>query len=194
MTLDGKWRVTASRHVLKDRWISVRADDCLTIENVAIAPFYVLEYPDWVHIVALGPDDSVLLVRQYRHGQGGFSLEIPAGAMDEADADPLAAARRELLEETGCAGDLVLVGVTSPNPSTHANRVHTVVARNVVRVAEPSADPTERIEVVWTPVATALRQATNGEMTAAIQVASLLVGLAHAGAATIAPREKQALA
>lgn len=190
MALDGKWRVTASRHVLKDRWISVRADDCLTDENVVIAPFYVLEYPDWVHIVALDLDDNVLLVRQYRHGQGDFSLEIPAGAIDETDADPLAAARRELLEETGCTGDLALVGVTAPNPSTHANRIHTVVARNVVRVAEPLVDPTERIETVWTPVATALRQATNGEMMTAIQIASLLIGLAHAGVVTIAPREK----
>lgn len=193
MALDGKWRVTASRHVHKDRWISLRADDCVTDDGVEIAPFYVLEYPDWVHIVALDDQDNVLLIRQYRHGQKDFSLEIPAGAIDPTDADPLVAAARELREETGHAGQMSLVGVTTPNPSTHTNRIHTVVVRNAVRVSNPAGDPTERIEPIWTPIATALAQALNGEMVAAIQIASLLTGLAHAGAVTIAAREQSVM-
>ena len=66
----GKWRVTGSRYVHKDRWIAVRADDCVTEDGVSVAPYYVLEYPDWVEIVALDADDNLLLVRQYRHGVG----------------------------------------------------------------------------------------------------------------------------
>lgn len=190
MALDGKWRVTASRHVHKDRWISLRADDCVTDDGVEIAPFYVLEYPDWVHVVALDPDDNVLLVRQYRHGLGDLSLEIPAGGMNAGETDPLAAAARELLEETGCAGTLSLVGVTTPNPATHANRIHTILARDVVQVAAPSDDPTERIEPLWTPAAEVLRLALSGQMVASIQVASLLTALARAGVATIEVREK----
>jgi len=190
MALDGKWRVTASRYIHKDRWISLRADDCVTDEGVEIAPFYVLEYPDWVHIVALDPDDKVLLVRQYRHGLGGLSLEIPAGGVSARETDPLAAAARELLEETGCAGTLSLVNVTTPNPATHANRIHTVLARDVVQVAAPSDDPSERIEPFWTPAAEAVRLALSGRMAASIQVASLLMALAQAGVATIAVREK----
>jgi hypothetical protein len=44
MTSDGKWRVTASRYIHKDRWIALRADDCLTDDGVPVAPYYVLEY------------------------------------------------------------------------------------------------------------------------------------------------------
>jgi 8-oxo-dGTP pyrophosphatase MutT (NUDIX family) len=181
MSSDGKWRVAASRHVLKDRWISVRADDCVTDTGVEIAPYYVLEYPDWVHVVALDADDNVLLIRQYRHGGDLFSVELPAGMMDPGETDPLAAAARELMEETGCAGDLTYVGQNSPNPATHTNRVHTVVARDVVAAGAPADDPTERIEAFWVSAAEALRMALNNELTSAIQLASLLTGLAQAG-------------
>jgi 8-oxo-dGTP pyrophosphatase MutT (NUDIX family) len=171
---DGKWRVTASRQVHKDRWISLRADDCVTDEGAVVAPFYVLDYPDWVHVVAFDADDNVLLIRQYRHGLAGMSIELPAGAMDADDVDPVVAGARELLEETGCAGTLSFYGTLSPNPASHSNRQHTVIARDVVRVAAPVDDPTERIETFWVTRAEALRMALSGEMIAAIQVASLL--------------------
>jgi 8-oxo-dGTP pyrophosphatase MutT (NUDIX family) len=166
----------------------VRADDCLTQDGVPVAPYYVLEYPDWVEIVALDAADNVLLVRQYRHGMAGFSIELPAGAMDPSDASPCAAAARELLEETGCAGDMVWVGQAHPNASTHANRAHVVLARNVVRVAAPKDDPAERIESFWVSAAEALRMALAGELHVGMHVASLLRGLAHAGVATLAVR------
>jgi 8-oxo-dGTP pyrophosphatase MutT (NUDIX family) len=185
MATDGKWRVTASRYVHKDRWISVRADDCVTDEGAVVAPYYVLEYPDWVEVVALDADDNVLLVKQYRHGLGGISIELPAGGMEPTDTDPCAAAGRELLEETGCAGILTLVGDTRPNAGTHSNRTHIVLARHTAKVAEPKDDPTERIERLWVPAAEALRMALAGELTVGMQVASLLRGLAQAGVASI---------
>lgn len=185
MASDGKWRVTASRYVHKDRWIALRADDCVTDEGAVVAPFYVLEYPDWVEVVALDADDNVLLIKQYRHGLGGISIELPAGGMEPTDADPLMAAERELLEETGCAGVLTPVGDTRPNAGTHSNRTHIVLARQVTKVAEPKDDPTERIERLWVPAAEALRMALAGELTVGMQVASLLRGLAQAGVASI---------
>lgn len=185
MATDGKWRVTASRYVHKDRWIAVRADDCVTEEGAVVAPYYVLDYPDWVEIIALDAADNVLLVKQYRHGLGGLSIELPAGGMEPTDADPLQAARRELLEETGCAGVLTLVGETRANAGTHSNRTHIVLARQVAKVAEPKDDPTERIEKLWVPAAEALRMALAGELTVGMQVASLLRGLAQAGVASI---------
>jgi 8-oxo-dGTP pyrophosphatase MutT (NUDIX family) len=178
---DGKWRVTASRIVHQDRWISLRADDCVTDEGAVVAPYYVLEYRDWVELVALDADHNVLLVRQYRHGLGDLSNELPAGGMDEGETDPVEAARRELLEEAGCAGTLELIGETRPNAGTHSNRVHIVLARNVVKVAEPKDDPHERIEPFWVSAAEALRMALDGELTVGMQAASLLRGLAKAG-------------
>lgn len=182
---DGKWRVTASRYIHRDRWISVRADDCVTDEGAVIAPYYVLEYPDWVEVVALDADNNVLLVRQYRHALGDISTELPAGGMEPHDVDPCLAAARELLEETGCAGRFTLVGESRPNAGTHTNRTHVVLARDVLRVSEPVNDPTERIESFWVTAGEAVRMALAGEITIGMQAAALLRGLAAAGVVKI---------
>lgn len=182
---DGKWRVTASRVVHKDRWIHLRADDCVTDEGAVVAPYYVLEYRDWVELVALDAENNVLLVKQYRHGLGDLSIELPAGGMDEGETDPVETARRELLEEGGCAGTLSLIGETRPNAGTHTNRVHIILARDVVKVAEPKDDPSERIEPFWVSAGEALRMVLAGELTVGMQAASLLRGLAAAGVAKV---------
>ena len=188
MAFDGKWRVTASRYIHKDRWIALRADDCVTDDGAPVAPYYVLEYPDWVEIVALDAEDNVLLVRQYRHAMGDFTIELPAGGMDPGDTDPCVTGARELLEETGCVGVLSYVGEARPNAGTHTNRVHTLLARDVVQAAVPKDDPTERIEHFWVPAAEAVRMALAGELVVAMHVGSLLRGLTQAGVATVAVR------
>jgi 8-oxo-dGTP pyrophosphatase MutT (NUDIX family) len=175
------WRALGSRSVLRDRWISVRADDCVTADGVEISPYYVLDYPDWVHVVALDKSNRVMMIRQYRHGAGMVSIELPAGAVDPGDSDVLAAGARELVEETGYGGSMSLVGVTSPNPANHSNRIHTVLARDITLVAAPRDDPTEEIQPFFVEVGEAVRLATSGEMISAIQVASLLLGLRSAG-------------
>lgn len=172
------WTVDASRHVLQDRWLSVRADDCTTNDGVSIAPFYVLEYPDWVQVVAIDTDDQIILVRQYRHGLGVISLELPAGGFEPTDAGPLEAAARELVEETGyVATSLRLIASLSPNPASHNNRVHVVLAEGVERRQSAEQDPTERLNVLRKPVDEVVRLALAGEMVQAIHVASLALAL-----------------
>ena len=187
---DGKWRVTASRYIHKDRWISLRADDCVTDEGAVVAPYYVLEYRDWIEVVALDANNKVLLVKQYRHAYGDISTELVAGGMDPGETDLVAAAARELLEETGCAGVMTPIGDSRSNAASHANRTHIVLARDVKRVAEPKDDPGERIESLWVPAAEAIRMALAGELTVGMQVAALLRGLAAAGVARIGLDEK----
>jgi 8-oxo-dGTP pyrophosphatase MutT (NUDIX family) len=174
----GPWTVDSTRYVLRDRWLSVRADDCVTRDGVSIAPFYVLEYPDWVQVVAIDTDDQIVLVRQYRHGLGAISLELPAGGMEPTDAGPLEAAARELAEETGCvARSLRLVASLSPNPASHSNRVHVVLAEGVEWAQSPEQDLTERLDILRKPVSEVVRLAVAGEMVQAIHVASLAVAL-----------------
>ena len=176
------WTVTGSRHLHRDRWLSVRADDCVTQSGAIVAPFYVLEYPDWVHVVALDRADHVLLVRQYRHGLGGMSLELPGGMMDKADADPVAAGMRELAEETGYAGDdRRLIASLSPNPATHANRLHVVLAQNVEPRRETSLDETEDVFCERVPCAEAVRLALEGGIMHAAHAGLLLMALKAAG-------------
>ena len=67
-----------------------------------IPDYYVFEYPDWVNVTAIDREGRFVMIDQYRHGLGETSYEIPAGVAEPSDETMLAAAQRELLEETGC--------------------------------------------------------------------------------------------
>jgi 8-oxo-dGTP pyrophosphatase MutT (NUDIX family) len=109
--------------------------------------FYLIDSPDWVNVIPLTTDGKVILVKQYRFGTKEFSLEIPGGMIDEGDT-PARAASRELLEETGYAGDEpILLGIVHPNPAIHTNRCYTYLIKNVAYQNSPKQDATEDIEV-----------------------------------------------
>lgn len=177
-----RWTVLGSRHVHRDRWISLRADDCVTPAGVGISPYYVLEYPDFVSALVLDPVGDVVLVRQYRHGLGQVSLELPGGVMDPTDADPVAAAIREVAEETGYAGGAArLLHSLSTDAAKMANRFHLVLIDGATRSRAVAPDPGEEIEVVSMPIAQALEQALGGGIVNATQIGMLLMGLQAAG-------------
>lgn len=176
------WRTTSSTRLVHDRWLKVRADNCVTAEGVEIAPYYVLEYPDWVGIIALDAEDHIYLVQQYRHGLGVVALELPGGAVDANDASPVEAAARELREETGLSStEWDYVGKLAPNPATQTNHSHIVIARNVELASRPADDPTERIRLIRMPIRQAIELALEGKMIQVIHVAALTLALHKAG-------------
>jgi 8-oxo-dGTP pyrophosphatase MutT (NUDIX family) len=134
-----------------------------------------LEHPAWVNVVAVTADDRVVLVRQYRHGLGQVDFELPAGVVEADDASPEAAARRELLEETGYGGGVWRpLCVTSANPGTHNNLTHSFLAVGVQPAAPPAPDVTEDIRCMTVPVADVVRLVRDGEVVQALHLAPLL--------------------
>jgi 8-oxo-dGTP pyrophosphatase MutT (NUDIX family) len=179
---DRSWRVTASCGVVRDRWIDLRADTCVAPSGAVLDPYYVLSYADWVHVVALTPDDRLVMNRQYRHAAGEVHLELPGGVMDAADASPLDTARRELREETGyAAAEFRPVIALRPNPATHTNRVHTVLALGAHLAGAQSLDPGEEITAELVPIPLLLRGLREGAVQQSTHVASALLALAAAG-------------
>lgn len=85
----------------------------------------LINAPDWVSIM-VEKDGKLLVEKQFRYGANGFVEEFPCG-MVEKDEDPLDAAKRELLEETGIdinKKDIIKLGQTNPNPAFMTNKMH----------------------------------------------------------------------
>lgn len=168
------WTVEKSDYVIKDNWIALRADTCKMPNGRVVAPYYVLEYPTWVNVVAVTENNDVVLVRQYRHGLRKTVLELPCGSVEARDTSPLDAIKRELLEETGYTGDyFVETGKISPNPANHSNFTHCFLATPVEQVQQPNPDDTEQIETVLVPLKDIIKLIENGELYQALHVVSL---------------------
>ena len=127
--------------------------------------FVVVDTPDWVTIVPLirREPDVVYTVRQFRHGSGNITVEFPAGVVHGGEP-PETAARRELLEETGCkAGELIHIGAVNPNPAFMNNKIHTFVALDLERVQDLDLDDLELLELEETALDAVFQGAGSGE-------------------------------
>jgi len=171
------WKVTRSRYVLSDKWIKVRADDCETSDGIKISPYYVLECQDWVHMVVVNKKGQILITEQYRHGAGKIGHEIPCGTIDSEDKNPLDAAKRELLEETGYTGDFSLVGEVSPNTAKNSNKIFIFLVKNPSKCNEPQEDHTEVINCKFIDKDKVWKMIEQGKFQQALCVASLAIAL-----------------
>jgi 8-oxo-dGTP pyrophosphatase MutT (NUDIX family) len=136
-------------------------------------PFFRIESPAWVNVVALTEQDELVMVRQWRHGSRAVTLEIPGGLVDPGET-PAVAAARELLEETGFrAGRLSSLGSINPNPALFANRCHMQVAQDCERVAEVQNSATEETIVELLPLAALPKTLRSGGIDHALVVAAL---------------------
>jgi ADP-ribose pyrophosphatase len=135
--------------------------------------FSFLECPDWVNVIPVDRSGRALLITQRRYGSGRVELEIPGGAVDPRDRSPLAAAKRELLEETGYRAPVWRsLGWVQPNPAFHRNRCFLFLALGARKVARTRLEPAEDIALKPVPLARISGLLARGRVRHALVVAA----------------------
>ena len=166
------WKRVASERLVDLKIFALDRLELINPRTGGTRPFFVMTTVDWVNVVAITPDSQIVLVRQYRAGTDQMTLEIPGGMVDADEAPPVAAAR-ELLEETGYAGDPPIgLGRVHPNPAMQDNTCHTLLILNAQRVADPQLDPGEDVEVLCRPLTDMDGLLADGTITHALVVAA----------------------
>jgi 8-oxo-dGTP pyrophosphatase MutT (NUDIX family) len=163
------WPVASSAELARGSLLRMRTDT-VRMPGGGTADREIVEHPGAVAVLGLDESGRVLMIRQYRHPVGRLLWEIPAGLRDKPGEPLLAAAERELLEETGyrAADWRVLVDFfTSPGFSTERLRIF--LARGLTQVPEAGREYVRRdeeahLEIAWVPLERALAGILAGDL------------------------------
>lgn len=168
-----KWKVLSTENIISRPWLNVDCERVELPDGRVHDEYYVQHYPAWVNVIAETDDGKIILERQYRHGLGVMSTEIPAGCV-EAGETPLEAARRELMEETGYGnGVWTELLCVAPNPGSMDNLCYSYYAKGVERVGTPHFDATEDLKVYLVDKAEVFEMLKDGAFLQVMMVAPL---------------------
>lgn len=166
------WQIKASALQYDNRWISVT-------EHQVINPsggqgiYGVVNFKNLaIGVLALDEEQNTWLVGQYRFALEAYSWEIPEGG-GPLGQDPLASAKRELLEETGLVAsqwDLIIQLHLSNSVSDEFGMVY--LARGLEQ-REPEPEETEQLAILRLPFEKAYQMVKNHEITDSLSVAAI---------------------
>lgn len=175
MTLVRPWRVLSERVLIERRWLRLREQRVQLPNGHEIEEFHVVDGPDWAGVLALTGQNEVVMVRQYRHGIGAGSLELPAGVIEPGEPE-LLGAQREFREETGYEGrDWRPLMVVSTEPARQSVRAHFFVALEVERVGSPRPEASEVLHLELHPARALGKMIDAGEIRHGVHVAAILL-------------------
>ncbi len=155
--------------------------DVCTIQRTSTdgrtSKFIEIDSPNWVTVIPWYRDENgvprVIMVQQFRHGSGTVTREFPAGVIERGE-EPLAAALRELKEETGLEGGRVTaLGNVSPNSAFMNNRSYFFLVEENSHTSEQELDPNEQLDVLSLPVKSVVQQMGTGEYDNGIMMIAL---------------------
>lgn len=168
------WPTVHSKPVGDFRIFTIRTDRKVSPRTGKDHDFYVIDCVNWVNVVAVTPDQQLVMIEQYRHGSDTVELEIPGGMIDPEDTSPVQAGVRELREETGYEGKSArIIGEVFPNPAIQSNRCYTVLLEDCRQLHPTELDHGEDLVTRLVPVAEIPQLVAAGKIQHSLVVVAL---------------------
>jgi ADP-ribose pyrophosphatase len=176
----GPWKVLESKTVFSSLpHIEVHSQKIELPDGRTVEPYFRIDLRAWVVMAAITQDGRIVVARQYRHGIEGVSLMLPGGLLEKGE-DPLTAAKRELLEETGFASDKWdLLGRFVGNSNYRCGETSLYLARGARKIAEPDHGDLEETEVHLVPLSEIADALRNGAVISLSSAAAISLALSR---------------
>ncbi len=168
-----KEELIESERIYEGAILNLRRDKVTAASGTAYRE--IVEHNGAVAIVALTEDNEIIMERQYRYACGRSVLEIPAGKIDKGESDPVAAAVRELKEETGLtASEIIHLGDVNPSCAYSEEVIHIYLMRGLTQ-GKQALDDDEVIELIKMPFEEVYEMGVRGEIVDSKTLAALLM-------------------
>jgi len=162
-----------------DEFVKVRKDVLSFPRKKRHSYFVVSTFPESVCIVALSDTKELLVLEEYRHPTKQLIFGLPGGHLDHGE-NPLEAAERELLEETGCtASNFEIIGEHFPLPALYDHKTYVVLATKAEKTQEPSLDEMETLRSSFMKIQDVTAHLQNTKKADGILCAALLFMQIH---------------
>ncbi len=174
MTKIKKWTILEVKDISPSPWFPLYLHKVKLPNGKVIDDYYVSKLGDVVMIFAVTIDRKVIFERQYKHGVGKITLELPAGRIE--DREPEQAAKDELKEETGIiATKLVSLGKIYSLPTKDSASLYGFFLKDAEITTKQELDITENIEIVKIPINQIDEKIKTGEINTSDTLALLML-------------------
>lgn len=168
------WTVKSTVRILDSEFVKVDKDEVILPRGREIPDFYKVTIKDCAAIVAITPDNHIILKKEYRYCYGEELIEVPAGVLEDGE-DPLETAKRELTEETGYVGrKWTYLGKTVESSAKLTNYMHIYLAEDCKKVSNQNLDYGEDIEAIEVSLNETIEMIMNNEIICSSSIGAIL--------------------